>query len=133
MRMSAIEKVELIFDLSKLNKHYKLYGANGVTKITTYDKIDKLPVFEANNTIPLNGLQQTAKFTEFNPAEIEQITFQPFFKPQIYWNSDLTTKKDGIATFNYFHTDDRGTFQISVVAQSENGEIGYTTLNYTVK
>lgn len=133
MRMTDVEKVELFYDLKKLNKQYKLFGSNGVTKITTYDKIESLPVFEANNVINVNGIQKEAAFPTFDPAQINNNRYQPFFRPQVYWNADLTTKKDGKASFDYFQTDDRSTFQIRVVAQSEDGAIGYKTINYTVK
>ncbi len=133
MRMTDVEKVELFYDLKKLNKQYKLFGSNGVTKITTYDKIESLPVFEANNVITVNGVQKEAVFPMFDPAQINNNRFQPFFRPQVYWNADLTTKKDGKTNFDYFQTDDRSTFQIRVVAQSEDGSIGYKTINYTVK
>ena len=133
MRMTDVEKVELFYDLKKLNKQYKLFGSNGVTKVTTYDKIESLPVFEANNVITVNGVQKAATFPAFDPAKINNNRLQPFFRPQVYWNADLTTKKDGRATFNYFQTDDRSTFQIRVVAQSEDGAVGYKTINYTVK
>ena len=133
MRMTDVETVELFYDLKKLNKQYKLFGSNGVTKITTYDKIESLPVFEANNVITVNGLQKEATFPAFDPVQINNNRLQPFFRPQVYWNADLTTKKDGTANFDYFQTDDRSTFQIRVVAQSEDGAIGYQTINYTVK
>ena len=133
MRMVDVEKVELYYDLKKLNKQYKLFGSNGVTKITTYDKIESLPVFEANNVVTINGVQKAANYPAFDPAQINNNRLQPFFRPQLYWNPDLTTKKDGKANFNYFQSDDRSTFQIRVVAQSEDGKIGYKTINYTVK
>jgi len=133
MRMTDVEKVELYYDLKKLNKQYKLFGSNGVTKITTYDKIESLPVFEANNMITINGVQKAATFPIFDPVQINNNRFQPFFRPQLYWNADLTTKKDGKTTFDYFQTDDRSTFEIRVVAQSEDGKVGYKTVKYTVK
>lgn len=133
MRMTDVEKVELYYDLKKLNKQYKLFGSNGVTKITTYDKIESLPVFEANNVVTVNGVQKEANYPMFDPAQINNNRLQPFFRPQLYWNPDLTTKKDGKANFNYFQSDDRSTFQIRVVAQSEDGKVGYKTINYTVK
>ena len=79
MRMKDVEKVELYYDLKKLNKQYKLFGSNGVTKITTYDKIESLPVFEANNMITINGVQKAAAFPVFDPAQINNNRFQPFF------------------------------------------------------
>lgn len=133
MRMTDVEKVELYYDLKKLNKQYKLFGSNGVTKITTYDKIESLPVFEANNVVTITGVQKEATYPMFDPAQINNNRLQPFFRPQLYWNPDLTTKKDGKANFNYFQSDDRSTFQIRVVAQSEDGKVGYKTINYTVK
>lgn len=133
MRMTDVEKVELFYDLKKLNRQYKLFGSNGVTKITTYDKIESLPVFEANNVITINGLQKAATYPAFDPAQINNNKLQPFFRPQLFWNGDLVVKKDGKATISYFQTDDRSTFQIRVVAQSADGKIGYKELNYEVK
>lgn len=133
MRMSNIEKVELIYELATLNKQYKLFGANGVTKVTTYDKIENLPVFESNNIIEMNGLQKPAAFPAFDPAQINNVFFQPFFRPQVYWNAALNTQKNGEIDFSYFQTDDISTFQIKVVAQSDDGAIGYKTFIYTVE
>lgn len=133
MRMNDVEKVELFYDLKKLNKQYKLFGSNGVTKITTYDKIESLPVFEANNVVTVNGVQPIAKYPMFNPTLPNTDRAQPFFRPQLYWNSDLSTKKDGSTGFEFFQSDDRSTFEIRVVAQSEDGKIGYKTIKYTVK
>jgi len=133
MRMSDIEKVELFYDLKKLNRQFKVFGSGGVTKITTYEKIKSLPVFEAENLITINGLQKKAAFSSFNPTQINNNRLQPFFKPQIYWNGALEAKKDGIATFEYFQTDDRSEFRIQVIAQSEDGRIGVGEVIYTVK
>ncbi len=133
MRMTDVEKVELYYNLKKLNKQYKLFGSNGVTKITTYDKIESLPVFEADNVVTINGVQKTANYPMFDPTQINNNRLQPFFRPQLYWNADLTTNKDGKTSFDYFQSDDRSTFQIRVVAQSEDGMVGYQTINYTVK
>ena len=131
--MASVEKVELFYNLKKINKHYKLFGSNGVTKITTYDRIKSLPVFEANNVLDINGLQEAATFPMFDPAQINNNRFQPFFRPQLYWNPNISIKKDGKSTFSYFQSDDKSTFQIRIVAQSEDGRIGYGELKYEVK
>lgn len=133
MRMSDVEKVELLYDLKKLNKQYKIFGSGGVTKVTTYDKIESLPVFEANNTITINGIQKAANFPVFDPSSINNNRFQPFFRPQLYWNPLLEVKKDGSGTFSFFQSDDRSTFIIRVVAQSEDGSIGYKEIEYEVR
>jgi hypothetical protein len=132
MRMADVEKVELFYNLKKVNKQYKLFGSNGVTKIKTYDQIESLPVFEANNIITINGLQKAAAFPVFNPTQLSN-NAQPFFRPQLYWNPTIMAKKDGKAEFSYFQTDDRSKFKINVVAQSEDGRIGYGELIYEVK
>ena len=132
MRMEDVAKVELFFRLKDLNKNYKIFGSNGVAKITTYEQLNKLPVKESKNNFTIQGLQEEADFPLFNPSEFKD-SRQPFFRPQIYWNPDTSTNKSGEADFNYFQTDDRSTFQIQVVFQGENGEMGYATKLYTVE
>ncbi len=132
MRMEDVAEVELFYRLKDLNKNYKIFGRNGVAKITTYERLNKLPVKESKNNFTIQGLQEAAAFPLFNPSDITE-SRQPFFRPQLYWNPDITTDGRGKANFNYFQTDDRSTFQIQVVFQGENGEMGYATKLYTVE
>ena len=132
MAMEDVAQVELFYRLKDLNKNYKIFGSNGVAKITTYDKLNKLPVKESKNNFTIQGVQEVAAFPLFNPSDIKN-SRQPFFRPQVYWNPDTSTDGRGKANFNYFQTDDRSTFQIQVVFQGENGEMGYATKLYTVE
>lgn len=132
MGMEDIAKVELFYRLKDLNKNYKIFGSNGVAKITTHEQLNKLPVKESKNNFMIQGVQEAADFPLFNPSDIKDRR-QPFFRPQVYWNPNTATDKNGNASFNYFQTDDRSTFQIQVVFQGENGEMGYATKLYTVE
>ncbi len=132
MRMEDVAEVELFYRLKDLNKNYKIFGSNGVAKITTYEKLNKLPVQESKNNFTIQGIQEVADFPLFNPSDIKD-SRQPFFRPQVYWNPDTATDGSGKANFNYYQTDDKSTFQIQVVFQGENGEMGYATKLYTVE
>ena len=132
MKMRDIEKVELFFNLKDLNRNFKLFGSSGVVKITSYQPLNQLPVQEAKNGFAVQGLQPKAQFPIFHPDQITNNRRQAFFRPQLYWNPDLTTDKQGITTINYHQSDDRSTFQIQVVVQGTNGEMGYATKEYKV-
>jgi len=133
MGMEDIEKVELFYNLKDLNRNFKLFGSSGVVKITSYQPLNQLPVKETQNGFTVQGLQPKAIFPVFNPDQIANNRRQAFFRPQLYWNPELTTGKNGMTTIEYHQSDDLSTFQIQVVVQGENGEMGYATKEYRVE
>ena len=132
MRMEDVKKVELFFRLKDLNKYFKLFGSSGVVKITTYNPLSKLPVPETKNSTTISGLQPKATYPAFDPQQVNGLR-QPFFRPQVYWNPNITTNKNGAAKVNWYQTDDRSTFLIQVMVQGENGQIGYATKEFIVQ
>ena len=132
MKMGDIEKVELFYNLKDLNRNFKLFGSSGVVKITSYQPLNQLPVEETKNGFTVQGLQPKAQFPVFHPDQMANNRRQAFFRPQLYWNPNLTTDKQGRTTINYHQSDDRSTFQIQVVVQGENGKMGYATKEYKV-
>ena len=132
MRMDDIEKVDIYHNISKLNSRFKIFASSGLIRVNTYDAIENLPVFEANNILQLNGLIKEASFPTFDPT-VGMDKRQAFFRPQLYWNPTIETKSDGSASFDYYQSDDISTFRIKVVAQSEDGRIGVGEVMYTVQ
>ena len=130
--MEEVKKVELFFKSRDLNKYFKLFGSSGVVKITTYNPLNKLPVQETTNNVTISGLQPKASFPTFDPQQVSGLR-QPFFRPQVYWNPDVATNKNGAASVDWYQTDDRSTFLIQVVVQGENGQMGYATKEFTVE
>lgn len=133
MSMEDVSKVELYYRLKDLNRNFKVFGSSGVAKITSYQPLNKLPVKETKNNFTIQGVQKKAIYPVFHPDQIANNRRQPFFRPQLYWNPELTTDKRGNTSFNYHQTDDRSTFQIQVVVQGADGQIGYATKEYVVE
>jgi len=57
----------------------------------------------------------------------------PMFSPTIYWNPSLTSGTDGRADFNFYHTDDVGTFVITVLARTDDGQLVSRIIEYTAE
>ena len=133
MRMEDVSKVELFYRLKDLNQNFKVFGSSGVAKITSYQPLNELPVKETKNNFTVQGVQKKAIYPVFHPDQIANNRRQPFFRPQLYWNPELNTDKSGSTSFTYHQTDDRSTFQIQVVVQGVDGQIGYATKEYVVE
>ncbi len=51
----------------------------------------------------------------------------------IYWNPNIATDKDGLAAFEYFNADSKGTYRIIIEGIDGNGNIGRQVCRYKVE
>lgn len=130
MDLAQVEEVALFFNPQKLRRQFNVLGGNGIAVFTTNVQNIAIPKEEAEDILRVKGIQPRAEFPVFTPGQIGER--QPFFRPQLYWNPSLSTDSKGEATFNFHQSDDISTFQIEVVAQAEDGRMGYSTFKYKV-
>jgi hypothetical protein len=128
-----VKDIKLYYDLKKLRKMYNVMGRDGAVIVQT-----KLPNFrldedEAADIFKLNGLQPKDDVMKLNPAVVSPDSTSPMFSPTIYWNPSITADDTGRAQFNFYHTDDIGTFVMMILARTEDGQLVSRIVEYTAQ
>lgn len=129
--MDYIDEVSLYYKTERLKKIYSAMGRSGVISIKTNLRNISIPDEDAANVYKINGVLPKANFPVFDPTTTAANL--PIFRPQLYWNPDVSTDTSGKTTINFTQTDDVGRFKIVVVAKSKDGKMGYATQVYDVK
>ncbi|GAB3916203.1 carboxypeptidase-like regulatory domain-containing protein [Mucilaginibacter boryungensis] len=113
-----------------------LYGGNnGVIIITTKTGKSELhyPSKPSPGTVPLiiTGYHAIREFYApnytVNPSAI------PDHRTTIYWKPDIVTDKAGNATFKFYTTDDKGTYQITIEGITADGRPAHVVKSFTVE
>ncbi|MEL6945706.1 MAG: hypothetical protein AAFO82_23875, partial [Bacteroidota bacterium] len=131
MDMDYIETVELMYKSDNLRDKFSAIGRSGVVKLTTNLKNVPIAEKDADDIFTISGVQPKTEFPIFRANDIP--SNQPFFRPQLYWNANITTDANGEANFAFDQSDDVSTFVIRVIGQGSNGEFGQTSKEYEVK
>lgn len=130
LKMNQIKQVDLYYVFDKIYNNFRVIGSSGVVNITSKSGI-LLPETEEADVFTLKGWQIPADFPAFQADQINNKN-QPFFRPQLYWNPNLTTDANGQMTFSFVQSDDLSTFRIEVLAQAEDGSMGHAWQEYVV-
>lgn len=127
---TAFKEVTILYDPKDLRKRFGALGLNGVASFITYEGSIQLPGKEEASILTIRGIQNTKAYekTIENTAK-----HYPILQAQVYWNPMLRTNGAGRTDFSFQHTDDLGTFLITVVARASNGKMGTATIKYKVK
>ena len=133
MEYSHLEQVDLFFDQKKLKDQFNVLGKSGVVTISTDLPKIILPKNDESRIFSINGLQPEANFPVFETSQVNNNKRLPFFRPQLYWNPNVTIQPNGEGRFSFTQTDDDSTFKVRVIVQGENGEMGYGETVYEVK
>ncbi len=130
---NTIETAGIYADPRSMRRQFSAMAPAGAIVLTTNQPDFRLPSHEEADIFEVNGLQNPAAFPVFNPAEINHNPYQPFFRPQQYWNPNAETDETGNASISFFQSDDVSTFLIEVVIQSEDGRMMRGERKYLVK
>lgn len=126
--MSNILELSMMYEPKNIRKEYKIFGSNGLVNLKINAKDAIIPEEDRNNIFSVSGFQPDTPYPEFMPTEYD--SHQPFFRPQLYWNSDLSTNATGNLEFGFFQSDDVSTFIIEVVAKTADGKIATAQKSY---
>jgi TonB-dependent SusC/RagA subfamily outer membrane receptor len=114
---------------------YGMQGGNGVLVITTKKGggIDPKDVVSTGILpITVQGYYKAREF--YSPKYESSITNNhPDLRSTIYWQPELTTDKDGNASFDYFNADGIGNYRVVIEGIDEKGNIGRQVYRYNVK
>ncbi len=88
----------------------------------------------ATGILPIN-VQGNYKAREFYSPKYESniTTPQPDLRSIIYWQPELTTDKDGYASFNYYNADGKANYRVVIEGIDEKGNIGRQVYRYKVE
>lgn len=128
MPMSLIESIDMYYDFKKIYFHFKLLGRNGVIHIHTKSKSAN-PDLNAKNIFELKGYQSKAMFPSIGSEKLT--SNQPIFKSTVYWNPEVTTDSKGEATIEFIQPDDISDYQVTIVAQSPEGNVSIKKFSYS--
>lgn len=126
--LSNIKELAMMYEPKDIRSEYKIFGANGIVNLKINSKDLVLPEEDQNEIYSITGFQGDTPYPEFIPSEFD--SSQPFFRPQLYWNSNLSTNSNGSLDFGFFQSDDVSTFVIEVVAKTADGKIAVAQKTY---
>ena len=114
---------------------YGMQGGDGVLIITTKKGRSTTPEDIASTgilPITLQGYQKTREF--YSPKYESNVTYNhPDLRSTIYWKPELTTDKDGNASFDFYNADGTGNYRVVIEGIDDKGNIGRQTYTYKVK
>ncbi len=57
----------------------------------------------------------------------------PDLRPTVFWKPDIVTRDDGRAAFEYFNTDNKGTYKVTIEGIDSKGNLGRRVYRYKVE
>ncbi len=114
---------------------YGMQGGHGVLVITTKRGAGTAAKDIASVGILPITVQGYYKAREFySPKYESNVTNpRPDLRSTIYWKPELTTDKDGNASFDYYNADGIGNYRVVIEGIDEKGNIGRQVYRYNVK
>jgi len=141
MKSEDVKSIEVFFKdgPGQLNAFYKSDGIISITtKSGTFAPVDKdtdLPPLTVSNseiTIMPKGFYMARIFYSpkyDNPAAARALDL----RSTIYWNPAIFTDEKGVATFDFYNADGKGTYRAIIEGIDNDGNIGRFVLHYEVK
>ncbi|WP_207420793.1 carboxypeptidase-like regulatory domain-containing protein [Desertivirga brevis] len=136
-----VESVEIFYNdgVSGINRRTQTNGVVVVNmkeiKKTSMSISQLKELFPDRNTLTYKP-QGYAKVKQFytpkysvNPSSLNKADL----RTTIYWNPAVTTDKAGNAVFEFFNSDNKGTFKAVVEGLDKDGRLGRAVYRYTVK
>jgi hypothetical protein len=142
VKPEEVEQVE-VFSNDGVSGINRMTGTSGVVAITLKKKekpkLDKellnsllTPQYSAVNFTP-RGYSMARAF--YNPKyDVTKTTgIGGDLRTTIYWNPKVITDKTGIATFDFYNSDGKGTYRAIIEGIDGDGNIGRAVYKYTVQ
>jgi len=120
----------MMYEPKDIRDEYKIFGASGVVDLKLKSKDIMIPDSDKKEIFTISGLLPETAFPVFDPNDIGNDKSQPFFRPQLYWNGELSTNASGKLDFDFYQSDDVSTFIIEVVVQAADGSFSKAQKTY---
>ena len=128
--LDIVTNIAMMYDPKKIRDEYKIFGAAGVAQLKLKSKDIMIPESDKEEIFMISGLLPETAFPTFNPSDINDDQFQPFFRPQLDWNGNLSTDNSGSLDIDFYQSDDISTFVIEVVVQGADGSVSKAQKTY---
>ena len=140
---SDVESVEVFLNdgLSGINKMNNTNGVlvvnSKVVKHVQMSKADIMAVIAASQSSAVNTF-----FRGYTPARVFyspkyeaniKYTLGSDLRSTIYWNPKILTDKTGVASFEFFNADAKGSYRVIIEGIDDKGNIGRTIYHYMVQ
>ena len=124
----SLDEIKLYYDNQKLSNQFGFAGFSGVVIIKSKEGMLEVPVASTTQVFQLQGLQPVLEpnFQFSNDSK------DPLFKPQLFWEPNLTTDNNGKASLSFQQSDDISIFQVEIFAQDQQGRRGVARVVYSV-
>ncbi|MCH2083585.1 MAG: hypothetical protein MK226_14425 [Saprospiraceae bacterium] len=133
INLGNVEEIDLFYIPENIRRQFKVMGAHGVVRITTIVPQFELPQNDKEDLFVVNGLQIPTEFVPFQPTPSNNSkASMPNYATPVFWSPNNAVE-NGKGELNYYQTDDKSTFVISVLAQSKSGKMGFVSKRYQVK
>ncbi|HEY9003946.1 MAG TPA: TonB-dependent receptor plug domain-containing protein [Mucilaginibacter sp.] len=116
---------------------YGVEGGAGVLVITSrklseVTGTNKNTTTLGNLTFRINGFYVPREF--YSPKyDVKSVSSKPDLRSTIFWLPELTTNKDGTASFDYYNSDGQGTYRVVIEGVDDKGNIGRQVYRYKVE
>ena len=127
--ISKVEQIDLFYKLTTLGNYFGPLGYNGVVMISSRNKDIAVPASKEKNQYLITGFQPQVNY----PISLTTDQDIPRLSPNVFWSPHLSTDASGLLEIEIPNGMDASSFQIDVVAQDKNGNIGRQELTYEVK
>ncbi|MEO7215811.1 carboxypeptidase regulatory-like domain-containing protein [Mucilaginibacter sp.] len=132
LNSNDIYSIEVLRSLSYLT----IYGSNAATGALVItmrrggESRAKQTSFSGVITYLFKGFTPTRSF--YTP-KYSAATPLPDLRSTIYWNPNVITDKDGLATIEYLNNDNKGTYRVVIEGIDDNGNLGRSVYRYKVE
>lgn len=129
LELDLIDKLQMMYDPKTIKKAYRLFGSDGIVKITTNSNKILIPKDDQEDIFTIAGLLPETVYPVFSP-KAGQSNEAPFFRPQLFWDADIEINKGGSGKTSFYQSDDVSTFIVEVVFRSEDGRVARSSRTY---
>lgn len=130
----SVETVEVLNGVNAM-----IYGTNGGSGVLVITSRRNLPPGAGITGAALGSLAFHSRgfyvAREFYSPKYENNTAdnKPDLRSTIFWAPELATNKDGYANFEFYNSDERGTYRVVIEGIDSNGNIGRQVYRYKVE
>jgi len=138
---NEVESVEIFLN-DALGTVDRAYGTKGVLVVNTkkapvgkkISKQELMDLIPKRNIITYNPMGYTKEREFYSPKYLPNAVINSNdLRTTIYWNPKVITDEKGLASFDFFNADGKGTYRAVVEGFDKDGNIGRAVYRYTVK
>ena len=121
MSTETVESADLYFITKDIRQQFGTFGSSPFVFIHTNQPDIAIPENDADDIFRMNGIQPQGQFMGI--TEEDRSGGVPIFRPMVHWDANQNTNQSGFVNIPFNHSDDVGTFLVTVVARDNEGNL----------